>query len=167
MHELIVQGHQIRIHSCPAHALFSHENKSKVEFSTISESGSSAGIGFAVPVDVVNQVVPQLIARGKMPRPGIGITALPEEAAAGLGVIGVIIERVQPNSAAERAGLVGIDYRNRTLGDIILAVDGQAVTNIVDLARLMQNKKIGQTVTLKVQRDDVARSVEVNVMDIS
>jgi len=138
-----------------------------VNTAIISESGSSAGIGFAVPVDVVNEVVPQLIARGKVPRPGIGIVALSEEAGAGLGVSGVIIDRVMPNGAAERAGLAGIDYRNRVLGDVILAVDGQAVANIVEMAHLLQQYKIGQTVTLNVMRGNQTRAVDVVIMDIS
>ncbi|MEJ2154504.1 MAG: trypsin-like peptidase domain-containing protein [Desulfobacteraceae bacterium] len=138
-----------------------------VNTAIISESGSSAGIGFAVPADVVNQVVPQLISKGKMPRPGIGIVALSEEAGASLGISGVIIDRVMPNGSADRAGLEGIDYRNRVLGDIILAIDGEEVANIVDLVRIMQKYEIGQTMTLKVRRGDEVREVKVNTMDIS
>ncbi|MBW2410085.1 MAG: trypsin-like peptidase domain-containing protein, partial [Deltaproteobacteria bacterium] len=84
-----------------------------VNTAIISGSGSSAGIGFAVPVDVVNRVVPKLITNGKVPIPGIGIIVLDEEVAAGLGVLGVVIDRVVPGSEADRAGLQGIDYRNR------------------------------------------------------
>jgi 2-alkenal reductase len=76
-----------------------------VNTAIISGSGSSAGIGFAVPVDVVNKVVPQLIAKGKFPRPGIGIVVLDEEATASLGVVGVVIDRVMSDSEAQRAGL--------------------------------------------------------------
>ena len=65
--------------------------------------------GFAVPVDVVNRVVPKLITNGKVPRPGIGIIILDEEVAAGLGVLGVVIDRVVPGSEANRVGLQGID----------------------------------------------------------
>ena len=72
-----------------------------VNTAIISGSGSSAGIGFAVPVDVVNTVVPQLIAKGKFPRPGIGIVVLDDETSAGLGMVGVVIDRVIPNSEAE------------------------------------------------------------------
>jgi 2-alkenal reductase len=138
-----------------------------VNTAIISRSGSSAGIGFAVPVDVVNQVVPQLISKGKMPRPGIGIEALSEEDGASLGVEGVVIDRVMPNGSADKAGLMGIDYRNRVLGDIILAIDGQEVTNIVELVRIMQKYKIGQTMTLTVKRGDKVRKVKVVTMDIS
>jgi 2-alkenal reductase len=138
-----------------------------VNTAIISGSGNSAGIGFAVPADVVNQVVPLLISKGKVPRPGIGIVALSEETSASLGVMGVVIDRIMANGAADRAGLKGIDYRNRVLGDIILAIDGKDVANIVELVRLMQNYQIGETVKLKVSRGDNVREVSVVIMDIS
>lgn len=138
-----------------------------VNTAIISESGSSAGIGFSVPVDVVNEVVPVLIAKGKVPRPGIGISALPEQVSASLGVTGVIIDQVMPDGSADRAGLKGIDYRNRILGDIIISVDGQDVTNLDELVRLIKKYKIGQTILLRVKRGDEIREVEVKVIDIS
>jgi 2-alkenal reductase len=138
-----------------------------VNTAIISGSGSSAGIGFAVPADVVNQVVPVLITKGKVPRPGIGIVILDDEMTAGLGVVGVVIDRVMPGSSSERAGLQGIDYHNRILGDIILSVDGQQVTDIGEFVRLLQKYQIGQTVSLTVKRGDQVRDVEVTIMDIS
>ncbi len=138
-----------------------------VNTAIISGSGSSAGIGFAVPVDVVNAVVPQLITSGKVPRPGIGIVVLDEERAARLGIAGVVIDRVMPNSEADRAGLIGIDYENRILGDVIVAVDGEAVSDLDDFVRLLQRYEIGQEVMLDVSRDETVRSVAVIIMDIS
>jgi 2-alkenal reductase len=138
-----------------------------VNTAIISGSGNSAGIGFAVPADVVNQVVPQLIAYGKVPRPGIGIVVLNEETAASLGVMGVVIDRVMPGSSADRAGLKGIDYRNRVLGDVILTVNGQEVNNIAEFVRAILAFEIGQSVRLKVQRGDQVREVVVEIMDIS
>jgi 2-alkenal reductase len=138
-----------------------------VNTAIISGSGSSAGIGFAVPADVVNQVVPQLIANGKVPRPGIGIVVLDEETAASLGVTGVVIDRVMPGSSADRAGLKGIDYRNRLLGDVILAVDDQEVNNIAEFVRALLSYDIGQSVRISVRRGDQVRQVDVKIMDIS
>jgi 2-alkenal reductase len=138
-----------------------------VNTAIISGSGNSAGIGFAVPADVVNQVVPQLIAYGKVPRPGIGIVILNEEVAASLGVMGVVVDRVMPGSSADRAGLKGIDYRNRLLGDVILSVDGQEVNNIAEFVRAILAFDIGQSVRLSVQRGDRVREVVVVIMDIS
>jgi 2-alkenal reductase len=138
-----------------------------VNTAIISESGSFAGIGFAVPVDVVNRVVPKLITDGKVPRPGIGIIVLDEEVAAGLGVVGVVIDRVVPGSEGERVGLQGIDYRNRILGDIIVAVGNQEVKNIDEFIRVLDNYAIGQSIVLDVRRGDQIRTVDVKVMDIS
>jgi 2-alkenal reductase len=138
-----------------------------VNTAIISGSGNSAGIGFAVPADVVNRIVPMLISKGKVPRPGIGIVALPEEAGASLGVVGVVIDRIMQSGSADQAGLKGIDYHRQTLGDIILAIDGQQVANIAELVRLMQNYEIGETVLLRVSRNNEQRDVEVVIMDIS
>ena len=138
-----------------------------VNTAIISGSGSSAGIGFAVPVNVVNRVVPKLITNGKVPRPGIGIIVLDEEIAAGLGVLGVVIDRVVTDSEADRVGLEGIDYRNRLIGDIIVAVGDQEVRNIDEFIRILENYTIGQSVMLDVRRGDQIRTVEVKIMDIS
>ena len=138
-----------------------------VNTAIISGSGSSAGIGFAVPVDVVNRVVPKLITNGKVPRPGIGIIVLDEEIAAGLGVLGVVIDRVVPGSQADRVGLQGIDYRNRLIGDIIVAAGDQEVRNIDEFIRILENYAIGQLIMLDVRRGDQIRTVEVKIMDIS
>ena len=138
-----------------------------VNTAIISGSGSSAGIGFAVPVDVVNEVVPQLIAKGKFPRPGIGIVVLEDETAAGLGMVGVVIDRVVPDSEAERAGLEGIDYRRQALGDVIVSVQGNSVANMGDFTRILQTFEIGKKITLGVQRGDAVREVVVTIMDIS
>jgi 2-alkenal reductase len=138
-----------------------------VNTAIISGSGSSAGIGFSVPVDVVNKVVPQLIAKGKFPRPGIGIVVLDDQATASLGVVGVVIDRVMPGSAADRAGLEGIDFRRRILGDVIVAVEDQPVANMEDFVRILQESEIGQSINLQVRRGDALREVAVTVMDIS
>jgi 2-alkenal reductase len=138
-----------------------------VNTAIISESGGSAGIGFAVPVDVVNEVVPQLIARGKFPRPGIGIVVLDDEIAASLGMVGVVIDRVMPNYEAEQVGLEGIDYQRRILGDVIVSVEVEPVTNLNDFIRILQTFEIGDTLTLSVRRRDMVRKVVVTIMDIS
>jgi 2-alkenal reductase len=138
-----------------------------VNTAIISGSGNSAGIGFAVPADVVNQVVPQLIAHGKVPRPGIGIVVLKEELTASLGVVGVVIDRVMPGSSADRAGLKGIDYRNRLLGDVIIAVGDQEVNNLAEFVRAILGYDIGQSVRLSIRRGEQVRQVVVKIMDIS
>jgi S1-C subfamily serine protease len=133
----------------------------------VSESGSSAGVGFAVPVDVVNRVVPRLIKDGKFPRPGIGIALVSEEASARLGRPGIIIAQVLPGSSAEGAGLEGIDRRTGRLGDVITEVNGQRVRSITELAAALDKAGIGNEVELTVVRDRRERSVRLKVMDIS
>ncbi|MGD2024224.1 MAG: PDZ domain-containing protein [Desulfobacterales bacterium] len=86
---------------------------------------------------------------------------------AGLGVLGVVIDRVVPGSEAERVGLQGIDYRNRILGDIIVRAGNQEIKNIDDFIRILENCAIGQSIILDVRRDDQVRTVEVKIMDIS
>jgi len=138
-----------------------------VNTAIISRSGTSAGIGFAVPVDVVNDVIPQLISRGKIPRPGIGFIPLDDEIAARLGVAGVVVDKIMSDSEAQRAGLKGIDYRRRTLGDVIVAIEDMPVRDMDDYARAIDKLQIGQTITLRVRRGDQVREVLVTLVDIS
>lgn len=138
-----------------------------VNTAIFSPSGAFAGIGFAVPIDVVNRVVPQLIQRGRVPSPGIGILAGQEGAAARLGVEGVIIFRVLPGSPAERAGLRGIDPQTGEIGDIIVAVNGKPVRRLADLTAALDRTGIGKPAQLTVQRGGRQVQVEVEVTDIS
>ena len=84
-----------------------------------------------------------------------------------MGVVGVVIDRVMPGSEADRAGLAGIDYRQRILGDIIVAVEDQAVADTDDFVRMLQTFEIGQSIRLTVRRGDRERPVTVTIMDIS
>lgn len=138
-----------------------------VNTAIISGSGSSAGIGFSVPVDVVNRIVPQIIADGKAARPGIGISALPEETAASAGVDGIVIVDVLPGSSADQAGLRGLGRRGQTLGDIITHVNGNPVRTIPELATELDKVGIGETVQIRILRNGHTVTVPVVVMDIS
>src|SRR5437868_10484155 len=86
----------------------------------ISPSGSNAGIGFAIPVDTVNRVVPELISKGRVPTPGIGIVAANEAVATRLGIEGVVVVRALPGLPAAEAGLHGIDQAGAR-GDVLLS----------------------------------------------
>jgi 2-alkenal reductase len=138
-----------------------------VNTAIVSETGTAAGIGFAVPVDVVNRVVPQLIRTGRMPRPGIGVTVLPEEVAARLHVSGLVVAEVLPGSAAAMAGLQGLDQAGGGLGDVITHVDGRPVHTLAEFAEQLEKVGIGNTATLTVLRDGRTMSVSVAVIDIS
>ncbi len=138
-----------------------------VNTAIVSGSAGAAGIGFAVPVDVVNRVVPQLIREGKVPRPGIGILVAAPELAARLGLDGIVIAEVRRGSAAEQAGLIGMDPRLQRIGDVITQVDGRPVRTIAEFADVLAEVGIGNPVTLTVTRDGRRRSVRIVVADIS
>ena len=82
-------------------------------------------------------------------------------------MVGVVIDRVLPDSEAERSGLQGIDYRRRLIGDVIVAVGEKPITVFDDFARILGTFKIGETINLQVSRDDKVREVAVTIMDIS
>jgi S1-C subfamily serine protease len=132
-----------------------------------SPSGASAGVGFAVPVDTVNRVVPQLIASGTYVRPGIGIEVderLNQLVTQRLGVAGVVVLRVAPGSTAEAAGLRGVQTRgSREIvpGDIIVAVEGEPVDSVARLISRLDDYAIGSAVRLGVLRD--GQRIEVSV----
>lgn len=123
-----------------------------------SPSGTSAGIGFAVPVDTVNRVVPQVISGGRYIRPALGIEAdemLNTRLKRLLGVEGVVILRVAPGSAAEAAGLKGAMVSpegNVVAGDIITAVDGKPVDSVAKLLARLDDHRVGETVKIEVLR---------------
>ena len=120
-----------------------------------SPSGGSSGIGFAVPVGEVNRVVPQIIARGKPIRPGLGATLANRRLTDELGLEGVMILKVLPGSTAEKAGLRGVAQvrDGLVLGDIILAVNGAAVRDDESLRDELERYEVGQSVTLTLRRD--------------
>ncbi|HEY7156926.1 MAG TPA: trypsin-like peptidase domain-containing protein [Gemmataceae bacterium] len=122
-----------------------------------SPSGSSAGIGFAIPVDEVNRVVPQLIKKGKLERPGLGVKVAQDQLAADLGVgKGVLIVNVSPQSPADKAGLQPTRrtrFGRIRLGDVVVAIDDKPVKKANDFFDVLEQYKIGDTVMLTVVRD--------------
>jgi S1-C subfamily serine protease len=137
-----------------------------VNTAIISPSGTSAGIGFAIPIDVVNRVVPEIISKGYVPTPGIGIVAANEALATRSGIEGIAIARTVPGSSAEQAGLRGMEANTRALGDVIVGVNGKPVRRLADLTDELERVGVGNKVTLSVKRDGQERPVEVAVMDI-
>jgi S1-C subfamily serine protease len=124
-----------------------------------SPSGAYAGVGFAVPVDTVNRVVPQLVAKGKYTRPALGIVTdeqLNQQLARQLGVKGVAVLKIEPGSPAEAAGLraarPGPDG-GVLPGDIITAIDGKSVDSVPRLVNRLDEHKVGDTIRLTVHRD--------------
>lgn len=133
-----------------------------------SPSGASAGIGFAVPVDTVNRVVPQLIRTGRYQRPALGIEVdeqLNRRLNALLGISGVVILRVAPGSAAAHAGLAGaaVTADGVVPGDVIVAVEGKPVDSVARLLARLDDFKVGDTVTVTVVREGKQRDVRVTL----
>ncbi len=121
-----------------------------------SPSGAYAGIGFAVPVDTVRRIIPQLIKHGRVIKPGLGIQIAEDSLSKRLGVEGVLIMGVMPRSPAKEAKLQAVRRHPMTgavvLGDIIVGMDGEAIKTTLDLYRVLDRKKVGQIVTLKIKR---------------
>jgi S1-C subfamily serine protease len=134
-----------------------------------SPSGASAGIGFAVPVDTVNRVVPELIRTGRYIRPALGIEvdeALNQRLSSMLNVQGAVVLRVAPGSAAANAGLQGASVSRDgsvVAGDIIVSVEGRRVESVGKLLGLLDDYRVGDTVKLTVVRDGREREVAVTL----
>jgi protease Do-like 1, chloroplastic len=136
-----------------------------------SPSGGNVGIGYAIPVDTVNQVVTQLIRTGRSPKPSLGIVVLRERDTRALGYdTGVMIAEVRPGSAAAKAGLHGFRTDPATgrqvPGDLVVAVNGEPVNTIADFERAMSKVKVQQTITLTIRRGDETQDVKVTLEGI-
>ena len=121
-----------------------------------SPTGASAGIGFAIPVDTVNRIVPELIRSGKIIRPGLGVELAEEQIARKIGVNGVLIVNVMRGGPAAKAGIRPTRRESSgkvILGDVITAVEGKKVDSPNDLFLVLENHQVGDTVTLALLRD--------------
>lgn len=133
----------------------------------ISPSGASAGIGFAIPADEINRIVPQLIKHGKVVRPRLGVQIAEDQLAEQLGVDqGALIIKVVQDSPAEKAGLRGNwrdDEGNPHLGDIITAIDKKPLKSGQDLFGVLDQYKVGDTVTVSYIREGERKQVKVTL----
>lgn len=137
-----------------------------------STSGSSAGIGFAIPVNTVNEVVPQLIKHGKVIQPGLGIYIEPYNARITryLQTRGVAIQRVQRGGSADEAGLRGRQTArdgSPNLGDIITEINGKPVGTDEELGRLLDRFKVGEEVEVTFLRDGRQRKTRLRLQAIN
>jgi S1-C subfamily serine protease len=133
-----------------------------------SPSGASAGIGFAVPVDTVMRVVPQIIKTGKYMRPTLGV-GIDEQLNTRLqrltGHQGVFVLRLQPGSAAHRAGLTAVRMSQQGIvpGDLITAVDGKPVKEVQSLLSILDEHRVGDVVRLSVEHEGKIRDVSIEL----
>lgn len=134
-----------------------------------SPSGAYAGIGFAVPVEEINRVIPELIKHGRVMKPGIGVTLVDQRIAARLGVEGILIRDVEKGGPADRAGLRPTkQYRGEViLGDIITAINGADVRSFDDIRTLLENYKIGDEVELRIIRDQKIVSTKIQLVAVN
>jgi len=133
-----------------------------------SPSGASAGIGFAIPVNTVREVVPQLIAYGKILRPILGIERASDQWIRRNQIEGVPIVRTYRGFPADDAGMVGARRGNRgeiLLGDIIVEVDGQPITNNDDFLSAMERHRVGDTVEITTIRGSSKQSFAVRLTE--
>lgn len=136
-----------------------------------SPSGANAGIGFAIPVDEVNEVVPQLIRHGKIIRPGLGVVPAPDLWARRFGVQdGVLIWKVAPDSAAAKAGLRPTrrdeDTGEVEAGDVLTAINGASLHTGKDMYSAFDKYKVGDTVTVTILRDGKQQDVKVTLQPV-
>ena len=152
--------------------LDSHGRMIGINSQILSPSGSSAGVGFAVPVSIAKRVVPQLVQYGRVRRPKLGINTrdisslrnqidLPVDE-------GVLIYQVARGGGAATAGLRGVQQTEMgdvELGDIIVGINNDRVSNSDDLFRVLDKHQIGETVQVHVWRDGRRMSVPVRLME--
>jgi len=134
-----------------------------------SPSGASAGIGFAIPIDTINRIVPSLIRTGKYLRPGLGIVTLPDYISAQIGMKGVVIQNVVPGGAAAKAGLRPSKIAGNRLvspGDSIVGLDGQPIATRADLFRFLDTHEIGQEVNVVYVRDGKEDKAKVKLVGV-
>ena len=127
-----------------------------------SPSGASSGVGFAVPVDIIKKIVPEIIRTGSVSRPGLGVSFVADEYARRARIEGAVLMEVQPGSPAYAAGLRGVsrDRFGRTfVNDVITAIDKTPVKSYDDLFTALESYKIGDKVNLTVERNGQKKTV--------
>jgi 2-alkenal reductase len=138
-----------------------------VNTSIRSSSGSSAGVGFSIPVDLVNRIVPQLIARGRAASPGIGIIPYDPFVVARNGIKGVVVNGIRAGAPAAQAALKPLDSRTGQLGDVITAVNGRPVETLSTFVAELDRAGIGNVAEITIVRDGKERREKIRVIDAS
>jgi S1-C subfamily serine protease len=139
-----------------------------------SPSGAFAGIGFAIPVDTIQRIIPQLLRHGKVIRPGLGASYAPDAISRRLGLKGVLIGNVNDGGPADKAGLLPTRRSSDgdiLLGDVIVAVDGKPVEQVEELFDIFDNHNVGDKVKLTIIRaprsqDERPLEVEVTLEEV-
>jgi S1-C subfamily serine protease len=138
-----------------------------VNSAIISPSGAFAGIGFAIPVDKVKRVVAELIKRGKIMEPTIGVEPAPDQWVKRLGLKGVLVLNVLPGSPAAKAGIRPMRRASGgriVLGDLIVALDDTDVESADDYLDVLQNHRVGDSVVVTLKREGTRQKVKATVV---
>lgn len=141
-----------------------------VNSSIATPSGGNVGIGFAIPVDTVNDVVTELIRTGRVLQPDAGITLVDQRRLRRAGfATGVMVGRVDPNGPAAKAGLKGLSTDadgDAVPGDLIVAVDGEEVKGSTEFARIISRHRMGDKVKLTIERGGSRSEVELTLRGV-
>lgn len=134
-----------------------------------SESGSSAGIGFAVPVATIRRVVDQILTNGKVERLGLGASFVEDAVARQVGIDGLVILDVASGSPAAKAGLRGLQPTNRgpAVGDVIVAIDGAPIHGYEDLYYAFDDHHAGDSVKVTLLRNNQRVDVQATLADVN
>lgn len=137
-----------------------------VNTAIFSPSGASAGVGFAIPVNTVKKTVTQLIEHGRIVRPILGIETAPDSWAKRYGIEGVVVVAVTRGLPAADAGLEGLKRRRSgdlLLGDVIIGINGEAITTSDDLMEVLERHKSGDRVSVTTQRGEEVLQFEIRL----
>lgn len=132
----------------------------------ISPSGAYAGVGFAVPVDTIRRVVPQLIKTGRVQSPVIGVHLVPHALLRRAPGKGVMILSVEPGSPAEKAGLQGVQRGRRgavVIGDVLCDIEGTEVNTPDDVDAVLEQYQAGDRIRVGIQRGDTRKTVTLTL----
>jgi S1-C subfamily serine protease len=132
------------------------------------KSGDSSGVGFAVPVSTIRQVVPEVIKFGRVKRAGLGIAPYPDQEARARGIVGVVIDKVQRGTPAAKAGLQGLKHTRQGsfLGDVIIGINTFKVANYDQLYGALDRFKAGDTVSVTILRGSKKMQVSLELMQL-
>ena len=152
--------------------LDSHGRMIGINSQILSPTGASAGVGFAVPVNIAKRIVPELLRSGEIRRPKLGISTRDVEALKGQVELpvsdGVLIWQIAPGGPAANAGLRGLTQTENgdvEIGDVIVGIDNEKVANTDELYRLLNKHAVGDQVQVQILRNGRRMSVPVRLTE--
>jgi S1-C subfamily serine protease len=134
----------------------------------VNGQGFNVGVGFAVPVDTINKIVPSLIRKGNYQPPALGIRSAPEQMARAMRVEGVVVQSVQPGSGAESAGVRSMQIAQDgaiEAADVITKVDGESVSSVDDIHEILSNHKPGDVVSVEILRGGKPQRFDIKLSE--